>query len=66
MTATNRQPEIFRQPGHALISFEFSTDEEIQAIVLAYASGELVQPVKRFAACRAWLYRQAKGVRHDR
>lgn len=62
MNATGRQPEIFQQPGRALISFEFPDDEATRTIIIAYAGGELVQPVKRFAACRAWLYRQAKGV----
>jgi hypothetical protein len=63
MTATGKTPSIFRQPGQALVSFEFKDDDETTAVIVAYATGELVQPVKRFAACRAWLYRQAKGVR---
>ena len=63
MTATGRKPAIFRQPGQALVSFEFKDDDESRAVIIAYATGELVQPVKRFAACRAWLYRQAKGVK---
>lgn len=63
MTATGRQPGVFRQPGRALISFEFPDDDGTRAIIIAYAGGELAQPVKRFAACRAWMYRQAKGVR---
>lgn len=63
MTATGRIPSILRQPGQALVSFEFKDDEETRAVIMAYATGELMQPVKRFAACRAWLYRQARGVR---
>jgi len=63
MTATGRQPEMYRQPGQSLVSFEFTNDETIIAVVMAYSGGELAQPVKRFAACRAWLYRQARGVR---
>lgn len=63
MTATGRTPAIYRQPGQALVTFEFKDDDESRAVIVAYATGELVQPVKRFAACRAWLYRQAKGVR---
>lgn len=62
MTATGQQPEIFRQPDHDLASFEFPANETVQAVVMAYASGELMQPVKRFAACRSWLYRQARLV----
>ena len=63
MVATGRQPEVFQQPGRALITFEFPDDEATRSVIIAYAAGELVQPVRRFAACRAWLYRQAKGVR---
>ncbi|WP_224983010.1 hypothetical protein [Geomonas agri] len=63
MTATGKMPAILRQPGKALVTFEFSDDDATRAIVFTYATGELVQPVKRFSACRAWLYRQAKGGR---
>lgn len=62
MTATNKRPEIYRQPGHQLKTFEFPSDDITKSIVIAYAAGELIQPVKRFAACRSWLYRHAKGV----
>ncbi len=60
MTATGRQPEVYQQPGRTLISFEFPDDEDTRTIIISYAGGELVQPVKRFAACRSWLYRKAK------
>lgn len=63
MTATGRTPTIYRQTGQVLVSFEFKDDDESRAVIYAYATGELVLPVKRFAACRAWLYRQAKGVK---
>ncbi|AJE04670.1 hypothetical protein [Geobacter pickeringii] len=63
MTGTGKQPGAFRQPGQPLVAFEFKDDEATRAIILSYASGDLCQNVKRFAACRAWLYRQAKGVR---
>jgi len=63
MTATDKQPEVFQQPGQSLVSFEFPYDKPTQTTILAYSGGELVQPVKRFAACRAWLYRRAKGVK---
>ncbi|QXE86613.1 hypothetical protein KP003_20050 [Geomonas nitrogeniifigens] len=63
MTATDRIPSILRQSGQALVSFEFKDNEETRAVIMAYATGELMQPVKRFAACRAWLYRQARGVK---
>lgn len=63
MTATGRQPEVFLQPGRQLITFEFFDDEATRSIIIAYAGGELMQSVKRFAACRAWLYRQTKNLR---
>lgn len=62
MTATGRQPEVFQQPGQALVTFDFPDDVVTRKTIIAYAGGELVQPVRRFAACRSWLYRQAKGV----
>lgn len=62
MTATGRQPEVFQQPGRPLITFEFPDDVPTRTTIISYAIGELVQPVKRFADCRAWLYRQAKAV----
>lgn len=64
MTATGRQPHILQVSGQPLVSFQFPNDETTMAIVISYASGDLVQPVKRFAACRTWLYRQARGRRH--
>lgn len=63
MTATGREPVMYRKAGTNLITFEVAEDEQARAILLAYATGELILPVKRFAACRAWLYRKAKGVR---
>jgi hypothetical protein len=62
MTATGSQPGIVLQPGQTLVTFEFEDDETSRSIIIAYATGELRQSVKRFAACRAWLYRQTKGV----
>jgi hypothetical protein len=63
MTATDRQPTVILQPGKPLATFEFTDDEFTRTIIIAYATGELVQPVKRFAACRAWLFRQTKSFR---
>jgi hypothetical protein len=63
MAATGRQPGISRQPGQVLVTFTFPDDAVTQSTTIAYATGELCQPVRRFAAYRAWLYRQAKAVR---
>ncbi|WP_224983567.1 hypothetical protein [Geomonas agri] len=62
MTATGKIPAVLSRPGKALVTFEFADDDATRAVVFTYATGELVQPVKRFAACRSWLYRKAKEV----
>jgi len=63
MTATGERPEISRDPGRELGTFHYPAVDAVHAVALAYASGDLVQPVKRFAACRAWLYRQVRTAR---
>ena len=63
MTGTGKQPGVYQQPGQQLVTFEFVDTDAIRSIIMEYATGELVQPVKRFSASRAWLYRQAKAVR---
>lgn len=62
-TDTFKDPEVFKQPGQSLVSFVFPNNPRTQAIVMSYASGDLVLNVKRFASCRARLYRLAKAVR---
>lgn len=62
MTATGRHPEIYRQPGHSLVAFEFPDDQPTRNIIFVYAGGELSLPVKQFAACRSALYREARRV----
>jgi|GEM_PF-4686140 len=63
MVCTGRQPAIFRQPGDALVTIEFVNDDVTRDLMIAYAGGDLMVNVKRFAACRAWVYRQAKAVK---
>jgi hypothetical protein len=63
MVLTGRQPAVFRQPGDDLVSIEMVYDDTTRDIMLAYAGGALMVNVKRFAACRAWIYRQAKAVK---
>jgi hypothetical protein len=65
MAATGRQPEVFRQPGHPLVTFEFPDDEATRAIIISYAGGDLILPVKRFAACRGLLYRFARSFSNE-
>lgn len=63
MTATGRKPNLYRVPGQALVTFQMPADEATRRVMLEYAAGSLELNVKRFAACRAWLYRQAREVR---
>ncbi len=62
MTATGHQPQVTRHTGNPLLSFQFPQNEDTMSIVVSYAGGDLVLPARRFAACRSWLYRKAKGV----
>lgn len=63
MSVTGRQPAVFREPGNTLVSIEMVNDNVTRDLMIAYALGDLMVNVKRFAACRAWIYRQAKGVK---
>lgn len=63
MLFTGRQPVVFRQPGDTLTTVEMADAEDTRRLLLEYAAGSLMVNVKRFAACRAWIYRQAKAVR---
>jgi hypothetical protein len=62
IVVTGRKPTMYREPGDRLATFTMPPDEQTREVMLAYATGTLKVNVKRFAACRAWLYRQAKGV----
>jgi hypothetical protein len=60
---TDRHPTIFRQPGNNLTTVEMLDDAATRNLMMQYAAGTLMVNVKRFAACRAWIYRQAKAVK---
>lgn len=60
MTDSGSRPTA--QPGRDLIEFSFFDDEAVRKTALAYASGNLQQNVKKFAANRAFLYRLAREV----
>lgn len=47
-------------PGKSLIEFVFKDSESVRNVVCAYASGLLMQDVKKFAARRGLLYRLAR------
>jgi hypothetical protein len=61
MTAASKKPLAIR-PGAHLVEFIFPDDETTQAVIKRYAGNSLLQEVRRFAAHRAWLYRQARDV----
>lgn len=63
MVATDRRPELYREPGDSLVTLVLPNDQITREVMMAYASGELKINVKRFASCRNWLYRQAKEVK---
>jgi hypothetical protein len=63
MVATGRKPGMYREPGDDLVTFHMPSDEATRNVMLEYATGGLKLNVKRFSACRAWLYRQARVVR---
>lgn len=63
MVITGRQPVVSRQPGDNLTTVEMTDTEDTRRLMLEYAAGSLMVNVKRFAACRAWIYRAAKAVR---
>ena len=60
---TNRHPSIFQQPGNNLTTIEMVNDGDTCELMMRYAAGTLMVNVRRFAACRAWIYRQAKAVK---
>jgi hypothetical protein len=66
VTATGRVPGICQKVREELVTFIFHDDETVRTVIVAYAGGGLTQPVKRFAACRSWLYRKAKGFGRGR
>ena len=63
MVVSGRQPVLYREPGNSLVSIELIDGELTRELMLSYATGKLVLNIKRFASCRAWLYRQAKEVK---
>jgi hypothetical protein len=63
MTATGLKPGMYRATGDTLVTFQMPSDKATRKVMLEYALGSLELNVKRFAACRAWLYRQTRGVR---
>lgn len=63
MVITGRQPAMYREPGETLVTIELIGDEATLSLMVAYAAGDLTLNIRRFASCRAWLYRQAKGVK---
>lgn len=57
------QPEISTSKGRSFVNFSFPNNETVQSIVSAYASGDLAQPVRKFASCRSYLFRCVRDRR---
>ena len=60
MTATNHKPTV--TAGRDLVEFTFPADEATKAVAVEYATGTLMQEVRRLAVNRTWLYRQTREV----
>lgn len=63
MVVTDRTPYIFREPDNPLVTLAMPNDDTTRDVMIAYASGELTFNIKKFAACRAWLYRRVREVK---
>ena len=63
MTITDKLPPVYLQPGDTLATFDLPDDEITRQILSNYATSTLMVSAKRFATCRAFLFKQIKGVR---
>lgn len=66
MVITGRKPAILHEPGGALTKIKMVNDDATLDVMCDYAAGTLMVNVRRFAACRAWIYRQAKAIKEHR
>lgn len=62
MAATGRTPSVYLQPGASLAVAELHLDETAESAVVDYAAATLVVNARRYAACRAFLYRETRRV----
>lgn len=62
MTTTGLKPILHLTPETVFVTFQMPSDETTRNVMVAYAAGTLELNVKRFAACRSWLYRQTREV----
>lgn len=63
MTITGEQPNTYLQPGDSLATFDLPDDDITQQLLNQYATGSLILNIKRFAACRNFLFKKLKGVK---
>lgn len=54
---------MYRQPGQALVSFDLPDTLTTHRVLSEYATGSLVANIRRFAACRNFLFKKLKEVR---
>lgn len=62
MVITGRQPSVYLQPGDSLATFDLVDDDIMRQLLNEYATGTLVLNVRRFAACRNFLFKKLKEV----
>ena len=60
MAETGCTPTLHIEKSSNLAVCETAYSQDLQQVVLGFASGDLMVNAKRFAACRSWLYRKAK------
>ncbi|HIJ80436.1 MAG TPA: hypothetical protein HPP76_01855 [Desulfuromonadales bacterium] len=63
MGHTGRIPNVLHNDGADLVTFEFKRDMEIDAIVMALATGKLMVNASQYEKARSYLYRKAREVK---
>jgi len=63
MAATGKTPLVFFKPGDPKATFEMPECESTRQAIFDFATGTLLVNARIFAAARAHLYKQVKGVR---
>lgn len=64
MALTGEQPSVYQQPGQSLKTFDLEDSEITRQLLNDYATGTLSLNIKRFTACRNFLFKKVKEVRH--
>ncbi len=62
MAITGEQPNVFKESGERLATFELPADAITMNLLSQYATGDLSLNIKRFASCRNFLFKKVKEV----